>query len=195
MSIMTARTQWEDDLFEEKQQFRQLGIWALLLVTCLPVVGILGYQLLTGQLVGDRPASGMLLLFLSLLVVLPVFLGFYYATLTTRINNEGIFFGWNFPSGSLNRIRWSEVRECKLIHNRFVGLGYRIATPYGTVYNVKGNCGLHIVKNNGSELLIGTCRAEALKSALIAIGAVSGGASAAGGKEEMQQNNDKKEAI
>src|SRR3546814_15798295 len=74
MSIMTARTQWEDDLFEEKQQFRQLGIWALLLVTCLPVVGILGYQLLTGQLVGDRPASGMLLLFLSLLVVLPVFL-------------------------------------------------------------------------------------------------------------------------
>lgn len=155
-------------LFEEKQQFRQFGIWALLAVTLLPA-GVLIWQLVTGQPVGNNPAPNILLAALSLFVVLPLLLGFYYATLTMRINGEGIFFGWNFPSGTLNKISWSEVRECKVIRYGFVGLGYRLATPYGTVYNVKGNKGLHVVKNDGTEFLIGTGRPEELRAVLAAL--------------------------
>ncbi|QEC51013.1 hypothetical protein EDD80_101535 [Anseongella ginsenosidimutans] len=153
-------------LFGEKQQFRQIWLWALLLAAVLPIPGVLIYQLITGQPAGDNPAPVTVLVILMLFVVLPLLLGFYYAKLTMRISREGIFFGWNFPSGALNRIAWPEIRECKIIQYKFVGLGYHVSMRYGTVYNVKGNLGLRIVKKDGTEYLIGTEKPDELQAAL-----------------------------
>lgn len=158
--------QQEAYLFEEKQQFRQLGLWALLAVTLLPITGVLIYQMITGREVGNNPAPNIVLVLLSLFVVLPVLLGFYFARLTTRISGEGIFFGFNFPFGELNKISWAEVQECKVIRYGFVGLGYHLSATYGTVYNIKGNKGLHIVKKDGSQFLIGTGRPDELRAVL-----------------------------
>src|SRR5690349_9993672 len=129
-------------LFQEVQYFRQSPLWGLLLF--LPPTAftiILIYQLVTGEKVGDRPMSNVSLAVLS--VVLFVIITWAYKTvkLTTIIDEEKIAYGWNMPTGELNEIKLSEIKEWSLIKYSFVGYGYHISVKYGSVHNLSGNKG------------------------------------------------------
>lgn len=150
-------------LFEESQKFRQIWLWAILILTLGSIVGILIFQLATGQKVGSRPAPNIFLIILTVILVIPTFLGFYFSELTTKIDNEGIYYGWNTLSTKLNFIPWSKIRNAKIIKYKFVGYGYKITSTYGIIYNVSGNKGLLIEKDNGDKLLIGTKKPDELK--------------------------------
>jgi len=149
-------------LYEEVQQMRQWWVWLIVVLCALPSWIILIYQLYTGTPVGDKPASNLLLLCMSVVLTLPVIAIIYFLKLTLRIDSEGISYGFNFPTNELNRIPWSQVRSLELITYTSTGYGYRISRKYGTVYNTSGNRGLLITTNHGRTLLLGTNNEEEL---------------------------------
>jgi hypothetical protein len=154
-------------LFEEVQHFRGNPLWTVLL--SLPVVlflSVLGYQLITGEQVGDRPMSNVSLILLSLFVLIPSLWASQRVKLTTIIDEEKIRYGWNMPTDDLNEIPLSEIKEWSVIRYGFVGYGYRLSRKYGTIHNLSGNKGLQIVTKSGEKVLIGTHKADNLRAVL-----------------------------
>jgi hypothetical protein len=65
----------------------------------------------------------------------------------------------SYPPLAKKQIRWSEVEKAQIVkYSPFIGYGLRIWTPYGTVYNVKGNRGLSLILKNGKKYMVGTQR-------------------------------------
>jgi hypothetical protein len=154
-------------LFSEVQNFRHNLLWTLaLMVPATVMIGILIYQLSTGELVGDRPMSNLSLGILCFFYVIPITLIIPFVKLVTVIDHEKISYGWNIPTSELNELSIAEIQEWSIIRYRFVGYGYRLSRLYGTVYNVNGDQGLQIVTTSGSKILIGTHHAEQLKAVL-----------------------------
>lgn len=154
-------------LFFEVQQFRKHWFWLLLLVAPLTYfAGLLLYQLYTGKLVGDNPASNTDLALLLLIYGAFSYVALFYVKLTTVIKSDRINYGWNVPTGSLHKIKIEDIASCEVINYRFVGYGYRISLKYGIVYNVWGNKGLFIKKTNGKKILIGTQNPEEMAKAI-----------------------------
>jgi hypothetical protein len=149
-------------LYEEVQQMRQWWLWLIIILCIAPLWLILGYQLITGKPVGDKPASDLLLFTICVIATAPLAGILYFLKLTTRIDSEGICYGFNFPSGNLNRIPWSQIRSLEMITYSGTGYGYRISSKYGVVYNTSGHRGLQIISRKGSKLLLGTNNEEAL---------------------------------
>jgi hypothetical protein len=155
------------ELFREVQYFRQSPVWGILLF--LPPVAfsaILLYQLITGDRVGARPMSNTALALLSSVLFVIIFWAYKTVKLTTQIDDEKIVYGWNMPTGELNEIPLSKIREWSLIRYTFVGYGFRISPKYGSVHNLSGNKGLFIVTESGDKVLIGTHKLRELKAVL-----------------------------
>lgn len=65
------------------------------------------------------------------------------------------------------KINISDIDTMKVINYGFVGgWGIRFWTSYGTVYNVRGNKGLHIKLKNGKQLVIGTQKPQELEKVI-----------------------------
>jgi len=138
----------------------------VLFITVLPLIAIILVQFFTGKPVGDHPASNTILLLLIVFIFLPIFLFFYFFKLTTRIDENTIYYGFF----SLNELKWDDVKEASLIKYSFFGFGYKISREYGEVYNTRGNMGLWITTQRGGKILIGTNKPDELKAFLEAIG-------------------------
>jgi hypothetical protein len=154
-------------LFKEVQYFRQSPLWGILLF--LPVTafgGVLAYQLITGDKVGARPMSNVALAILTTVLLVIITWAYKTVKLTTVIDEEKIAFGWNMPTGELNEIPLSEIREWSLIKYTFVGYGFRISRKYGSVHNLSGNKGLMIVTRSSERYLVGTHKLRELKTLL-----------------------------
>jgi hypothetical protein len=162
-----------DFLFEEIQNFRHWFTWSVILATLALMIGILLYQVFTGNTVGNTPASNGLLLGFIFIYYVPMIALMYYAKLTIHISHEAICFGWNIPNKDLQKIEWKDVAACEIITYRFTGYGYRLTKKYGIVYNTKGNKGLQLVKKSGEKILLGTLKAEELQSAINQLNAVA----------------------
>lgn len=163
---METQTDRSPALFQETQKFRQLWVWGIVMLPMAIVLGILLYQLITGEPVGDRPAPNWLLLLILLLIPIPAAFGFFVARLVTRIDEGGLHYGWNIFGKRLNTIPWSEIRSLALIRYKFVGYGVHYARKYGTVHNVSGNVGLHVETKKGRKLTIGTTEPDRLDNVL-----------------------------
>jgi hypothetical protein len=153
-------------LFEEEQRTRKNWVWLLCLLAPALMLILLIYQLVTGKMVGDKPVSNLALTILSILYLVPAIWVLSVVKFRTLIDEEKISYGWNIPTNELNEIRLSDIKEWHVIRYRFVGYGYRLSRLYGTVYNVSGDNGLQVTKNNGEKILIGTVRPEELKIAI-----------------------------
>jgi hypothetical protein len=152
-------------LFNEVQYFRQHAVWGILLF--LPPVAfssILIYQLATGDKVGNPSMSNVSLAILSTVLLIIISWAYKTVKLTTIIDKEKIAYGWNMPTGELNEIPLSQIREWSIIKYSFVGYGYRISQKYGSVHNLSGNKGLLIVTKTGEKVLIGTHKLRELKT-------------------------------
>ncbi|OCX51994.1 hypothetical protein BEL04_17735 [Mucilaginibacter sp. PPCGB 2223] len=153
-------------LFSEIQKFRQWWLWLILIVTLMPLLGILIYQVITGNPVGDKPASNGSLIVIVLLVGLPLVLGFCYFKLFTVVERDAIYYGFGIKGNKLNELRLADIASMDVIPYRSFGLGMRLSRQYGTIYNTNWGKGLVITKTDGSKLVIGTQRPEELKVAI-----------------------------
>lgn len=152
-------------VFNEHQNFNQRWIWALLLVISV----VFGYAIIQQEVFntpfGDKPApTWVLILIVVLLGGLGLLLKIF--TLKTKINSEEISF--SFKPLVSRKYTWSEIKTIKVIDYGFVGgWGIRLATKYGTVYNIKGSKGLQVTLVNNKQFVIGTQIPEALKAYLV----------------------------
>ncbi|MCK5760341.1 MAG: hypothetical protein KAH33_03550 [Candidatus Delongbacteria bacterium] len=160
----------------EIQQFRQLWIWLLIIVTGLSSVGVFAYgfyeQIILGQTFGNKPMSDNVLtisfvgatFFFILLVLL-----FVYTKLTTMIDDSGISYKF-FPFHlSFHKITWDQIESYEVITYKpireYGGWGIRFGWNK-KAYNVSGNIGLSVQLKTGKKVLFGTQKEKELKDFL-----------------------------
>lgn len=143
-------------VFEEEQRFTQWWLWVLVGgILLIPIYGIV-QQIIFKEPFGDNPMSDVGLI-ITFIVNLVIFVFFWMLKLQTTITKDGIAI--NFSPLAKKRILWSEVEQAQIVkYSPLIGYGLRIWTPYGTVYNVKGNRGLFLILKNGKKYMVGTQR-------------------------------------
>jgi hypothetical protein len=149
--------------FTERQRFRQIWVWALVLGLLGLFVWAFVQQIILGIPWGNNPASDTGLI-LSSLIPLGIAALFLVAKLDTRIDRRGVSYRF-FPF----HLRWREI-DWKLISRAYIrhykplsefgGYGLKYGIKAGMTYNVSGNQGLQIELKNGKKLLIGTRKPE-----------------------------------
>jgi hypothetical protein len=158
----------EEILFIERQRFRQLWIWALLLaVNGLFVFGIY-HQIGQGKPFGNHPASDNKLIigFVGILLVSILFL---VCKLETIIKTDAVYvrffpFHIAYRKYSWDKIDKAFVRTYKPI-GEYGGWGLRKGFM-GNALNVSGNKGLQLIFTSNNGLLIGTNKPAELENAL-----------------------------
>jgi len=153
-------------LFTEVQAFRQWWLWLILILASTPLLSILIYQVVTGQPVGDKPASNAVLAVLVVFISVPMLLGFYFIKLFTIVDSDTIYYGFGVSTGNLNTIHLADITSMDVIPYKSNGLGMRLSNTFGTIYNTSWGMGLFITNNKGSKMVIGTKKPEELKAAI-----------------------------
>ena len=94
-------------------------------------------------------------------VILIVFV-LFVLKLETKINEQGIHYGFKPIHYKLKLTAWKEIDQCFVREysplTDYGGWGYKMGLfrKKGSAFNVKGNIGIQIVFKNGKRLLIGT---------------------------------------
>ena len=141
-------------LFTEKQRFNQWWLWLLLAVSSATPI-IIFYKEYTNDTVSSNNLWALIIIFLAIIL-------FAVLRMKTVVTKENIQltqypFVWK-------TIKLSDIDTMKVINYGFVGgWGIRFWTSYGTVFNVRGNKGLHIKLKNGKQLVIGTQKPQELE--------------------------------
>ncbi|NOR44767.1 MAG: hypothetical protein GQ534_04205 [Candidatus Delongbacteria bacterium] len=164
-------------IYTETQQFRQLWIWILVLVTGISSVGVFTYgfyeQIILGQTFGNKPMSDNALIISFVLAtiffILLLFL-FFHAKLTTMIADSGISYKF-FPFHlSFHKITWDEIESYEVTTYRpireYGGWGIRLGKNK-KAYNVSGSVGLSVQLKSGKKVLFGTQKEQELKEFLM----------------------------
>jgi hypothetical protein len=154
-------------LYKEEQKIWKNPVWLFIILA--PVLFfwyVLCYQLITGELVGDKPIQNLPLSVITIVYSTIAIWCLGTIKLSIVLDQETLFYGWNVPTADLNSIRINDIQEWSLIKYKFVGYGYRLSRQYGTVYNAKGNRGLQVIKKSGEKILIGTSNEEDLKEVI-----------------------------
>lgn len=149
-------------LFSERQRFKQIWLWIVLLV--LDGISIFGLikQLIFEIPFGDKPISNTALIVTTSFLFLLSFV-FFNFRLDTHIKADGIYvrffpFHSNFKFYPWNKISQSYIRQYNPI-KEFGGWGLR-GLGKNLALNVSGDIGIQLVLQDGSKLLIGTNKAD-----------------------------------
>lgn len=141
-------------LFQESQRFNQWWLWVLLIISSVAPAIILYKEFTNNSL-----TSGSLSALIILLLVIVLFVVLKMKTTITQKNIQLVYFPFVWKT-----INIDDIASMEVINYGFVGgWGIRLWTSYGTVYNVRGNKGLHIKLKNGKQLVIGTQKPEELE--------------------------------
>jgi len=141
-------------LFTEKQRFNQWWLWLLLVVSSATPI-IIMYKEYTNETVSSNNLWALIIIFL----VIILFAVLRMKTVVTKENIRLIHFPFVWKT-----INLSDIETMKVINYGFVGgWGIRFWISYGTVYNVRGNKGLHLKLKNGKQLVIGTQQPQELE--------------------------------
>lgn len=147
-------------LFKERQRFRQYWLWLLLLGMDFLFIYALYVQLYLGKPFGDKPASDIELVLISLLIFSLTFL-FASFRLETIIKSDGIYvrffpFHLKMKYYAFSDMQQLYIRKYKPLIE-YGGWGLRFGfSKKGNAYSMSGNQGLQIVFSNGDRLIIGT---------------------------------------
>jgi len=144
-------------LFNENQRFNQWWLWLLLISSSAAPIIILYKEFANNGITASKISTlGIFFLVILLFIVLRL------KTVVTKQTIKLAYFPFVWKT-----INISDIETMKVINYGFVGgWGIRLWTPYGTVYNVRGNKGLHIKLKNGKQLVIGTQKPEELEKVL-----------------------------
>ncbi len=161
-------------LFEETQQFRQTWMWAIVLISVVPVTIFMIYgmyqQLALGQPFGNHPVPDGTLIWLGplmILLMLSVPLLLWKTKLHVAVNREFLhirffpFFKRDIP---LNDILEWKAKVYQPLRD-YGGWGIRWGFK-GKAYNVSGNRGVQLVLIKNKKLLIGSQKPDALAQAI-----------------------------
>ena len=157
--------------FHEEQQFRESWVWIIISIPTLILWYITIQQLIFGNPVGNNPGSDTMIFVFWVLfgILLPLF--FYRLKLITEVRDEGLYvrfvpFHFSFVKISLDDLKKYYVRTYDPI-GEYGGWGIRCGLfGHGKAYNVSGEEGVQLEYNNGKKLLIGSQKAQQLKSAI-----------------------------
>ena len=162
--------------FHESQRFRQPWLWAVIVVTLIPIVGTFAFglwqQLVLGKPWGDRPTSNLGLL-AAFLIVSAIAAGvialFVFARLDVTVTDSELVIRFRPFHFEGRRIALSEIAEAQARKYRpiaeYGGWGIRYGFG-GMAYNVSGNEGVQLVLTNGKRILIGSKRSRELEAAI-----------------------------
>ncbi len=156
-------------VFLEEQRFNQW--WFRLLLVIIAIITILVVAKSYSELENDATAF-WISIFTGGFTILLLFLIAFSFKLKTRIDEQGIHYGfWPFHL-KLKTTRWSEIEKCYVTEYNpiadYGGWGYKVVSfrKKGAALNVKGNIGIQIVFKDGKKLLIGTQKEEEAKKVL-----------------------------
>ncbi len=162
--------------YTETQQFRQIWVWLLLVITGLSSVGVFAYgfyeQIILGNTFGDKPMSDNVLTIsfvLATIFFILLLLLFIHAKLTTMIDDSGISYKF-FPFHlKFHKITWDEIESYEVATYRpireYGGWGIRFGWNK-KAYNVSGNVGLLVHLKTGKKVLFGTMKEQELREFL-----------------------------
>ena len=147
--------------FTETQRFSQWWLKLLFAFMLALALGMFTSQIILEQPVGNQPMSNAGLIGFCLFIIgLSVL--FIRFKLITHIDQDKIEV--RFVPFVKRTFLWEEISSTEVLDYGFVGgWGIRVATAYGTVYNIKGSKGMAIKLKNGREFLIGTQKETELK--------------------------------
>lgn len=156
-------------IFRERQRFKQVWLWVVILgVSGIFWAGFV-YQVILGGQYGNRPAPDVMLTIMTGLVGVGLPLFFYKMSLVTEVvpgQLRAQF--WPFHLKPIT-IMLHELRSYeKVIYNpirEYGGWGIR-GSMKGNAYNVYGNEGVKLHFYNQKPLLIGSQRANELFDAI-----------------------------
>ncbi|TPE43997.1 DUF6141 family protein [Pontibacter mangrovi] len=156
-------------LYRERQRFRQLWLWVVVLgVAAIFWVGFV-YQVLMGGLYGNRPVPDVQLSILFVLVGLGLPYFFYSMSLTTEVQPGQVLVRfWPFHIKPV-RIPLHLVRDYERVTYNPIGDygGWGIRWGFkGKAYNMSGNEGVKLYFYNKGPLLIGSQNAGELFQAI-----------------------------
>lgn len=150
--------------FNETQRFTQWWLWLIIIGVQAVVLISLYAEHFTEQQVASQPIPFWAVILIAA-TTLGVLVLFIIMRLETRIDRSGV--GIRYLPFLSRHYLWEHITHAEVVNYGFVGgWGIRLGTKYGTVYNVKGNIGLHLKLKNGKQVCIGTQKAEALKQVL-----------------------------
>jgi hypothetical protein len=144
-------------VFTEAQRFTQWWLSVILIAT-FAIVLVTSYN--TYQEIA-KDSNAVLSLIASNIITPLVILLIYGLKLKTKINEQGVFYGfWPFHL-KMKNIAWSQiekiyVREYNPILE-YGGWGYKFSfNKRGKAYTTKGNIGIQIEFKDGKKMLLGT---------------------------------------
>lgn len=141
-------------LFTENQRFNQWWLWLLLVISSATPI-IIMFKEYSNDTVSSNNLWVLIIIFLAIIL----FAVLRMKTVVTKENIQLTYFPFVWKT-----INLADINTMKVINYGFVGgWGIRLWTQYGTVYNVRGNKGLHIKLKNGKQLVIGTQKPQELE--------------------------------
>ena len=151
-------------VFVEEQKFKR---WILLAVMVVPIVTGIIPIILQENDIPNFESDGFWGLMITGFIIVAVFIFILSIKLTTKINEQGIYYQY-FPNHFSEKfIAWNDVSECYLKEMKFFGIrkgyGYRrcfFGKNKGVVMNLGGKFGLQLELKNGKKINIGTQRKE-----------------------------------
>jgi hypothetical protein len=165
-------------LYTEEQRNKQPWIWLILVPGVFGSLVFFGLginqQVVHGKPFGNNPMSDAGLVITSILMIvfmLGLTLLFYKMKLITEVRSDGVYFRYppfigKFKVFHRDEIERFEVREYKPV-SEYGGHGLKTSSKkFGKAYTVYGKSGLQLYLKNGSKILIGTQRKEAIKTAM-----------------------------
>ena len=163
----------------EEQRFNQPWFIALMLITSLsalvPLSLALYNQFILDKPWGDQPLSdsGLLLLVSGMLLVLVAAnLIVFLSRLQTKVDKDGVYYRYPPFINKWVHIGKKTITEYNIKRYHplldFGGWGYRMKFFFRRkqAFHIKGNIGLYIQLSSGKVLLLGTQKAEMLRSAM-----------------------------
>lgn len=164
-----------DVIFTEVQRFRQIWLWMLMLVICVPMIVLMAHgmvrQLIFGEIWGHRPMPDPILLAVGaamILLLLGILYIFLAGKLIVEVRSSEIWI--HFYPLSKRSVPFKDIQQCRVRRYRpiveFGGWGIRYGGRGKMAYNVSGDQGVEITLSGDKTLLIGSQKAEALADAI-----------------------------
>lgn len=159
-----------ESLFSERQSFRQIWLWLILLIVNCLFAYVAFKQIVNGFEFGEKPMSNTMLI-ISIIGSLLLSFFFFYMRLDTEVKKDGIYYRL-FPFQlKFKNVEWTELSHLYVrIYSplaEYGGWGIRIGLfGKGRAFNVSGNSGLQLIYKGGKRFLLGTQKAKELESVL-----------------------------
>lgn len=149
----------KDVLFSERQHFKLVPIWLIL----IGFNALLGYafvkQIIYGEKFGQHPMTNFELTF-SVILVIFITIIFILIRLDTIIDKDAIYVRIYPFQIKFKRYCWNNINEIFVTKYKpilgYGGWGFRLSITGKKAINISGNEGIQIIFNNGKHLLIGT---------------------------------------